>query len=156
VKLPRARQAKRRRLMVLLLAALGLGTAAALTLTAFDDHLVFFHTPSDVAAHKVPVDRQMRIGGLVEEGSVERVAGSPVIRFRVTDLEHAVPVTYQGVLPDLFREGQGVVANGRLGADGTFRAAEVLAKHDENYMPSEVAEALKRSGRWQEGAAKPK
>ncbi|MBL8806138.1 MAG: cytochrome c maturation protein CcmE [Rhodospirillales bacterium] len=156
MKLPRARQAKRRRLMVLLLAALGLGTAAALTLTAFDDHLVFFHTPSDVAAHKVPVDRQMRIGGLVEEGSVERVAGSPVIRFRVTDLEHAVPVTYQGVLPDLFREGQGVVANGRLGADGTFRAAEVLAKHDENYMPSEVAEALKRSGRWQEGAAKPK
>ncbi|MBI1244915.1 MAG: cytochrome c maturation protein CcmE [Alphaproteobacteria bacterium] len=156
MKLPRARTAKRRRLMILLLAGLGLGTAAALTLTAFDDHLVFFHTPSDIAAHKVPVDRQMRIGGLVEEGSVERVSGSATIRFRVTDLEHAIPVTYEGVLPDLFREGQGVVANGKLGADGTFRANEVLAKHDENYMPAEVAEALKRAGRWQEGAAKPK
>jgi cytochrome c-type biogenesis protein CcmE len=156
MKLPKARTAKRRRLMVLLLAALGLGTATALTLTAFDDHLVFFHTPSDIAAHKVPVDRQMRIGGLVEVGSVERVAGTAEVRFRVTDLEHAVPVAYVGVLPDLFREGQGVVANGRLSADGTFRAGEVLAKHDENYMPGEVAEALKRSGRWQEtkGSAK--
>jgi cytochrome c-type biogenesis protein CcmE len=150
MKLPKARRAKRRRLMVLLLAGIGLGTATALTLTAFDDHLVFFHTPTDVAQHKVPVDRQMRIGGLVEEGSVARVAGSAEVRFRVTDLENAVPVAYVGVLPDLFREGQGVVANGKLGADGVFAAREVLAKHDENYMPSEVAEALKRSGRWQE------
>ena len=150
MKLPRARAARRRRLMVLLLAGLGLGTAAALTLTAFDDHLVFFHTPSDIAANKVPVGRQMRIGGLVETGSVERVAGTAEVRFKVTDLEHAVPVAYVGVLPDLFREGQGVVANGKLGEDGMFRAGEVLARHDENYMPAEVAEALKRAGRWQE------
>jgi cytochrome c-type biogenesis protein CcmE len=150
MKLPKARTAKRRRMAVLLLAGLGLGTAAALTLAAFDDHLVFFHTPSDIAASKVPLDRQMRIGGLVEVGSLERVTGTPEVRFRVTDLEHAVAVAYVGVLPDLFREGQGVVANGKLAADGTFRAREVLARHDENYMPPEVAEALKRSGRWNE------
>ena len=150
MKLPKARAARRRRLAVLLLAGLGLGTAAALTLTAFDDHLVFFHTPSDIADKKVPLDRQMRIGGLVEVGSLERVQGSPEVRFRVTDLENAVPVAYVGVLPDLFREGQGVVANGKLAADGTFRAREVLARHDENYMPPEAAEALKRSGRWNE------
>ena len=149
MKLPKARAARRRRLAVLLLAGLGLGTAAALTLTAFDDHLVFFHTPSDIADKKVPLDRQMRIGGLVEEGSLERVAGSIEVKFRVTDLEHAVPVVYRGVLPDLFREGQGVVANGKLASDGVFTASEVLARHDENYMPPEVAEALKRSGRWQ-------
>lgn len=149
MKLPKARAAKRRRMAVLLLAGLGLGTAAALTLTAFDDHLVFFHTPSDIAGNKVPLDRQLRIGGLVEIGSLERVTGTPEVRFRVTDLEHAVPVAYVGVLPDLFREGQGVVANGKLAADGVFRAREVLARHDENYMPPEVAEALKRSGRWQ-------
>lgn len=150
MKLPKARAAKRRRLAVLLLAMLGLGTATALTLTAFDDHLVFFHTPSDIATKKAPVDRQMRIGGLVEVGSLERAQGTPEIRFRVTDLENAIPVVYRGVLPDLFREGQGVVANGKLAADGVFRASEVLARHDENYMPPEVAEALKRSGRWHE------
>jgi cytochrome c-type biogenesis protein CcmE len=150
MKLPKARAAKRRRLAVLLLAMLGLGTATALTLTAFDDHLVFFHTPTDVAEKKAPVDRQMRIGGLVEVGSLERPQGTPEVRFRVTDLENAIPVVYRGVLPDLFREGQGVVANGKLAADGTFRASEVLARHDENYMPPEVAEALKRSGRWQD------
>lgn len=150
MKLPKARAAKRRRLAVLLLAMLGLGTATALTLTAFDDHLVFFHTPSDVAEKKAPVDRQMRIGGLVEMGSLERTQGAPEVRFRVTDLENAIPVVYRGVLPDLFREGQGVVANGKLAADGVFRASEVLARHDENYMPPEVAEALKRSGRWQD------
>jgi len=155
VKLPKARAAKRRRLMVLGLAALGLSAATALTLTAFDDNLVFFHTPSDVAANKVPVGRQMRIGGLVETGSVERVPGTAEVRFRVTDLEHAVPVAYVGVLPDLFREGQGVVANGRLEPGGTFRAGEVLARHDENYMPSEVAEALKRTGRWNESTGAP-
>ena len=150
MKLPKARAAKRRRLAVLLLAMLGLGTATALTLTAFDDHLVFFHTPTDIAEKKAPVDRQMRIGGLVEVGSLERPQGTPEVRFRVTDMENAIPVVYRGVLPDLFREGQGVVANGKLAADGVFRASEVLARHDENYMPPEVAEALKRSGRWQE------
>jgi cytochrome c-type biogenesis protein CcmE len=147
---------RRRRLWVLALGLLGLGVATALTLAAFEDHLVFFYTPTDLATKPVPRDRNLRVGGLVEQGSVARVAGSTEVRFNVTDLERSVPVTFSGVLPDLFREGQGVVANGRLGADGVFRASEVLARHDENYMPSEVAEALKRSGRWQETMGKGK
>lgn len=147
---------KRRRLYVLLLCLIGLGTATALTLVAFQDHLVFFYTPTDIATKPVPRDRNLRIGGLVEVGSVERAADRPEIRFRVTDLEKAVPVVFAGVVPDLFREGQGVVANGKLGADGVFRASELLARHDENYMPTEVAEALKRSGRWQEAVGKGK
>jgi len=143
---------RRRRLYVLLLGLLGLGTATALTLAAFQDHLVFFYSPSDIAAKPVPRDRMLRIGGLVEPGSVERADGSPRIRFRVTDNVNAVPVVYAGLLPDLFREGQGVVANGKLGADGVFRASEILARHDETYMPPEVAEALKRAGQWQHGS----
>jgi cytochrome c-type biogenesis protein CcmE len=140
---------KRRRLYILLLGMIGLGTATALTLAAFQDHLVFFYSPSDIVSKPVPRDRMLRIGGLVEPGSVERAAGDPQIRFRVTDMANTVPVVYAGLLPDLFREGQGVVANGKLGADGVFRAAEILARHDETYMPPEVAEALKRSGHWQ-------
>ena len=147
---------RRRRLWILALGLIGLGTATALTLTAFQDHLVFFYTPTDLATKPVPHDRALRVGGLVEQGSVRRAAGSPEIRFNITDLERSVPVVFTGVLPDLFREGQGVVANGRLGADGVFRASEELARHDENYMPSEVAEALKRSGRWQEQVGKGK
>ena len=147
---------KRRRLYVLLLCLIGLGTATALTLVAFQDHLVFFYTPTDIATKPVPRDRNLRIGGLVEVGSVERASDRPEVRFRVTDLEKAVPVVFTGVVPDLFREGQGVVANGRLGADGVFRASELLARHDENYMPPEVAKALKRSGRWQETVGKGK
>ncbi|MBM3524213.1 MAG: cytochrome c maturation protein CcmE [Alphaproteobacteria bacterium] len=147
---------KRRRLYVLVLCLIGLGTATALTLVAFQDHLVFFYTPTDIATKPVPRDRNLRIGGLVEVGSVERARDRPEVRFRVTDLEKAVPVVFTGVVPDLFREGQGVVANGRLGADGVFRASELLARHDENYMPTEVAEALKRSGRWQETVGKGK
>jgi cytochrome c-type biogenesis protein CcmE len=148
---------KRRRLYVLLLGLLGLGTATALTLAAFQDHLVFFYSPTDIATRKAPHDRSMRIGGLVEVGSIERTAGQgqPEIRFRVTDMASAVPVVFSGVVPDLFREGQGVVANGRLGPDGVFRASELLARHDENYMPTEVAEALKRSGHWKEGDPPP-
>jgi cytochrome c-type biogenesis protein CcmE len=152
---------KRRRLWLLLLCAVGLGSATALTLTAFQDNLVFFRSPSDVAAGGAPApDRAFRLGGLVESGSLERVAGPdgrPAARFRVTDGAHAVPVTYTGVLPDLFREGQGVVTLGRLGPDGLFRASEVLARHDETYMPPEVADALKRSGHWNpaQGAAPP-
>ena len=141
---------RRRRLWILALGLLGLGTATALTLSAFQDHLVFFYTPTDLATKPVPRDRSLRVGGLVEQGSLSRVAGSPEVRFNVTDLEKSIPVVFAGILPDLFREGQGVVANGRLGPDGVFRASEVLARHDENYMPPEVAEALKRSGRWQE------
>jgi len=152
---------KRRRMWVLLLCAIGLGSATALTLTAFQDNLVFFRSPSDIAAAHPGPDRAFRLGGLVETGSVERepaVSGQrPVVHFRVTDGAHAVRVTYQGVLPDLFREGQGVVTMGRLGPDGVFRASEVLARHDETYMPPEVADALKRSGHWQpeQGPAPP-
>lgn len=151
---------KKRRLMVLLLAGLGLGTATALTLTAFQDNLVFFLSPSDVVAQRPSGDRAFRLGGLVETGSVERHTasdGRPVATFRVSDGPNAIAVTYAGVLPDLFREGQGVVTLGRLLPDGSFRATEVLARHDETYMPPEVADALRRSGHWNpaEGAAPP-
>ncbi|MBR0649258.1 cytochrome c maturation protein CcmE [Roseomonas terrae] len=151
---------KKRRLMVLLLAGLGLGTATALTLTAFQDNLVFFLSPSDVMAQRPTGERAFRLGGLVETGSVERRTGSdgrPAAAFRVTDGPNAISVTYSGVLPDLFREGQGVVTLGRLLPDGSFRATEVLARHDETYMPPEVADALRRAGHWNpsEGAAPP-
>ncbi|GGC32977.1 cytochrome c-type biogenesis protein CcmE [Siccirubricoccus deserti] len=151
---------KRRRLWLLLLCGLGLGSATALTLTAFQDNLVFFRSPSDIAQAAPTPDRAFRLGGLVEAGSVARETaadGRPAARFRVTDGAHAVSVTYTGVLPDLFREGQGVVTLGKLGPDGVFRASEVLARHDETYMPPEVADALKRSGHWNpaEGAAPP-
>ena len=151
---------KRRRLNVLLLCGLGLGSATALTLTAFQDNLVFFRSPSDIAREAPPAGRAFRLGGLVENGSLEREAGPdgrPVARFRVTDGANTLPVTYAGILPDLFREGQGVVALGLLAPDGTFRASEVLARHDETYMPPEVADALKRSGHWNpaEGGAPP-
>jgi cytochrome c-type biogenesis protein CcmE len=151
---------KRRRLWVLLLCGIGLGSATALTLTAFQDNLVFFRSPSDIAQQAPAPDRAFRLGGLVESGSVTRETapdGKPAARFRVTDGVHAVSVTYVGVLPDLFREGQGVVTLGKLGPDGVFRASEVLARHDETYMPPEVADALKRSGHWNpaEGAAPP-
>ena len=117
---------------------------------AFQDNIVFFRSPTEVAQGKVPPDQRFRIGGLVETGSVAqaRQDGKPVARFRVTDGKAAVTVDYAGVLPDLFREGQGVVALGALRADGTFQASEVLAKHDETYMPPEVADALKKSGQW--------
>ena len=126
------------------LAALGL--AATLVLNAFQSNLVFFFTPSQVADHEAPRDRAFRIGGLVEAGSVTREADALTVRFRVTDTARTIPVVFTGILPDLFREGKGVVAQGKLGADGTFRASEVLAKHDENYMPPEAAEALKKAG----------
>ncbi len=141
---------KKRRLTVLLLCALGLGTATALTLTAFQDNIVFFRSPSDIAREHPAGDRAFRLGGLVENGSLVRGSapdGRPTAQFRVTDGANAVTVTYTGVLPDLFREGQGVVALGKL-RDGTFQASEVLARHDETYMPPEVADALRRSGHW--------
>jgi cytochrome c-type biogenesis protein CcmE len=146
---------RRRRLWILLLAGLGLGSATALTLTAFQDNLVFFHSPSDIAQKPPKPGQAIRIGGLVEAGSVQRAEGSPDVAFRVTDGAHTLRVTYRGVLPDLFREGQGVVANGALDSAGVFRAREVLARHDETYMPPEVADALKRSGHWQPGQTPP-
>jgi len=124
----------------------GLGIAATLVLNAFQSNLVFFLTPTQVAANEAPRDRSFRIGGLVEAGSVVRDKDALTVRFRVTDTAKTIPVTYTGILPDLFREGKGVVAQGRIGTDGVFKASEVLAKHDENYMPPEAAEALKKAG----------
>lgn len=150
---------KRRRMWVVLACVTGLGSATALGLNAFSDGLVFFVTPSDLHAHASGPGRTLRLGGLVEAGSVARGAeqGRPVAQFRITDGRAAVNVTYAGILPDLFREGQGAVTLGVLQADGTFRAQEVLAKHDETYMPRDVADALKKNGQWrpEDGPAPP-
>ena len=122
-----------------------LGVATALVLNAFSSNLVFFFSPSQVAANEAPRERSFRIGGLVEAGSIQRDPQGLKISFVVTDLAKKIPVTYTGLLPDLFKEGKGVVAQGKLGADGVFRADQVLAKHDENYMPPEAAAALKNA-----------
>ena len=134
-------KARQQRMLAVGLALAGLALAAGLTLKAFRDNMMFFVNVSDVAAGEYPANRNFRIGGLVVDGSVERDEGSLDVRFRVTDLNCELPVVYTGVLPDLFREGQGVVAHGRMGAD-VFVADEVLAKHDENYTAPEVAESL--------------
>jgi cytochrome c-type biogenesis protein CcmE len=128
-----------------------LGTATAMVLAAFNDNLLFFYGPSDLAEKAIGPGRRIRIGGLVEQQSLVRQADSHGVAFRVTDGKTVIAVVYDGVLPDLFREGQGVIAEGRLRADGVFAATSVLAKHDEKYMPPEVADALKKAGRWQEG-----
>ena len=140
---------KTRRLWIVLACGLGLGSATALSLAAFRDNLVFFVSPSDLASKAAP-GRTVRLGGLVRAGSLHRGTedGVPTARFTVTDGRASVEVSYKGILPDLFREGQGVVALGTLEPDGGFRAQEVLAKHDETYMPKDVADALKRSGHW--------
>lgn len=136
---------RRRRLMIVLLILLAVGVAAALTLNAFRGNLVFFYGPSQLAGVEKVHERNLRLGGLVEQGSVKREDDGLTVHFKVTDNVTSVPVVYKGILPDLFREGQGVVAQGRLNAGGEFMADEVLAKHDENYMPPEVAEALKQA-----------
>ncbi|GBD42332.1 Cytochrome c-type biogenesis protein CcmE [bacterium HR39] len=141
---------KRQRLVILLLALLLLGGATALVLAALGENVSFFVTPGEIREKGIQPGRSLRIGGLVAEGSVERLPDGTV-RFRITDTVDDVVVEYRGLLPDLFREGQGVVALGTLRGDGTFVASEVLAKHDERYMPPEVAEALKRAGYWEEG-----
>jgi cytochrome c-type biogenesis protein CcmE len=122
-----------------------LAVVAGLVLSAFQQNLVFFFTPSQVAANEAPQGKTFRIGGMVESGSVKRQPDGVTVRFIVTDTAQTVPVVYRGALPDLFREGKGVVAQGRVGPDGVFQASEVLAKHDENYMPPEAAEAVKRA-----------
>ena len=127
--------------------------AAGLVLNAFRSNVVFFFSPSDVIAQKAPQKRLFRMGGLVEDGSVQRLANGITVRFAVTDTVQRVAVEYTGILPDLFREGKGVVTQGRLGPDGVFRAQEVLAKHDENYMPPEAASALERAQKAQTSAA---
>jgi cytochrome c-type biogenesis protein CcmE len=140
---------KRRRMVALLACLAGLGSATALALTALRSDITFFVTPSDLAARVAP-GQQVRLGGLVEEGSVARTEEGtvPVTRFRITDGKGDVTVAFRGVLPDLFREGQGIVALGAVEPDGSFRASEVLAKHDATYMPRDVAEALKKKGMW--------
>ncbi len=145
---------KRQRLvLVALVLLLGAGSAA-LVLAALGGKVSLFVAPSDLAARALEPGKRFRLGGLVEPGTVERLASGEV-RFAVTDGAASVPVAYRGILPDLFREGQGIVAQGTLEAGGLFRASEVLAKHDETYMPREVAEALKRTGHWKDGAAEP-
>lgn len=140
---------KRRRLMLGGLAMLGLASATALALSAFDDNLLFFYSPTDIAERPADGTRAFRLGGLVEEGSVAPVgADGLTVGFTVTDNRHTVPVVYTGLLPDLFREEQGVITEGTLGSDGVFVADSVLAKHDERYMPREAVEALKEAGQW--------
>jgi cytochrome c-type biogenesis protein CcmE len=134
---------KKLALIVLVLAALGV--AAALVLNAFNSNLVFFFSPTQVANGEAPTSRAFRIGGLVEAGSIRREADGLTTRFVVTDTAKSMPVSYTGILPDLFKEGKGVVAEGRLGPGGLFAATQVLAKHDENYMPPEAASAIEQA-----------
>ena len=134
---------RHKRLAAIAAGLAALGVAGTLVLSAFEKNLVFFFTPSQVAANEAPQGKTFRIGGMVEAGSVRREGVE--VRFRVTDTAKTIPVVYSGALPDLFREGKGVVAQGALGADGVFRAREVLAKHDENYMPPEAAHAVEQA-----------
>jgi len=134
----------RQKRMVTVVAILaGVGVATAFALQAFQKNLLYYYSPSQIQAGEAPDARVFRVGGLVENGSLKREPGSLEVRFTLTDYAHEVGVSYTGVLPDLFREGQGVIARGKLGPDGTFVAEEVLAKHDENYMPPEVKDSLK-------------
>lgn len=138
---------KRRRLFFVLFGVVLLGGAVGLALLALGDSVVFFHSPSDVAKKGIKPGARIRLGGLVETGSRGRLADGVTVTFRITDCARSIPVRYKGVLPDLFREGQGVVAEGALDTGGIFLATRVLAKHDENYMPPEVAEGLKKAGK---------
>jgi cytochrome c-type biogenesis protein CcmE len=133
---------RRKRLLAVTAIVAGVAAAATLAMLAFEDNLLYFYNPTQVHAGEAPTDRMFRIGGMVTEGSVQRTEGTLKIRFVVTDYKESIPVNYEGLLPDLFREGQGVIAHGRLTDTGEFVANEVLAKHDENYMPPEVAESL--------------
>ena len=136
--------ARQRRMVLVSTVLAGVVISITLGLRAFEQNLLYFFSPTQIVAGEAPTERVFRLGGLVEEGSVVREAGSLTVNFVVTDNAHTIPVSYTGVLPDLFQEGKGVVTRGRLDGDGRFAAEEVLAKHDENYMPPEVAEALER------------
>jgi cytochrome c-type biogenesis protein CcmE len=136
---------RRKRFLVIVGGLVSLGLASALVLNAFRSNLVFFFSPSQILADEAPRDRDFRVGGLVEPGSLQRTRDDLTVSFTVTDTVKRISVIYTGLLPDLFREGKGVVAQGKLGRDGVFRADQILAKHDENYMPPEAAEALKRA-----------
>jgi cytochrome c-type biogenesis protein CcmE len=146
---------KNRRAAFIIVCLAVLGTAIGLVLYAMRDNIVFFYSPSDIAEKSIGPGARIRLGGMVEEGSLQNT-GPISITFNVTDFVRKVRVSYTGILPDLFREGQGVVAEGTMQADGSFIANTVLAKHDEKYMPPEVAESLKKAGRWKEGEDTPR
>ena len=141
---------RHKKLTIIIASVAALGLSATLVLDAFQSNLVFFFSPTQVAANEAPQGKSFRIGGLVEEGSVKRQSDGVTVNFVVTDTAKVIPVVYTGILPDLFKEGKGVVAQGKLSSDGIFRADEVLAKHDENYMPPEAAEALEQASKSQE------
>jgi cytochrome c-type biogenesis protein CcmE len=136
---------RHKRIGIILVGLAGLSLAAFLALSAFQNNLVFFFSPTQVAAKEAPINRTFRIGGLVEEGTLKRESDGLTVRFTVTDTAASIPVVYKGILPDLFKEGRGCVAQGRLGSDGVFQAEEVLAKHDENYMPPEAGAAIDKA-----------
>ena len=141
---------RHRKLALIVFVVTLLGVAIGLVLNAFQSNLVFFFSPTQVANGEAPTGRAFRIGGLVEEGSIRREADGLTTRFVVTDTARTIPVTYTGILPDLFKEGKGVVAEGKLGPDGLFAATQVLAKHDENYMPPEAADAIEQAQKAQQ------
>lgn len=140
---------RHKKLIIIFMSVAALGLSAKLVLDAFQSNLVFFFSPTQVAANEAPRGKSFRIGGLVEKGSVKRQSDGITVNFVVTDTAKVIPVVYTGILPDLFKEGKGVVAQGKLSADGVFRADEVLAKHDENYMPPEAADALAQASKAQ-------
>jgi len=144
---------KRKRLAIVLAAMAALGVGAAFVGFALRDNIALFRSPTEIVKEQLPAGRRFRVGGIVEEHSFKRGPDGVTVSFRVTDMANSIPVSYRGILPDLFREGQGVVAMGQLDSNGTFQASEILAKHDERYMPPEVVKALKASGKWQEGSA---
>ena len=137
---------RKRRLIGVLVIIVGIGVAAAVAMTALNENMLFFVSPTDVTEQNMPAGKRFRLGGLVEDGSVSRASDSLAVAFAVTDGIKTVDVRFDGILPDLFREGQGIIAIGELSPDGHFEASEVLAKHDENYMPPEVADALEKAG----------
>ncbi|HFE32127.1 MAG TPA: cytochrome c maturation protein CcmE [Gammaproteobacteria bacterium] len=138
--------ARKKRLLLILLMVAGIGVGVAFALKALNQNLMFFFSPSDIVAGKAPQNKDFRVGGVVVEGSVRRPGDGLTVEFDLTDNAESMTVKYTGILPDLFREGQGIIANGRLDSKGEFVANEVLAKHDENYMPPEVMDAMKKSG----------
>jgi cytochrome c-type biogenesis protein CcmE len=148
-------KSRNKKLLAIGLTVVGLSIAASLILNAFQSNLVFFFSPTQVANGEAPKDRAFRIGGLVEDGSVKREADGLTVRFVVTDTAKSMNVVYKGILPDLFKEGKGVVAEGKLDASGLFTATQVLAKHDENYMPPEAAHALEQAAKAQQTVVQP-
>lgn len=136
---------RHKRIGFIILGLSALGVAATLALNAFQSNLVFFFSPSQVAAKEAPIGRKFRVGGLVEEGSIKRDGDGLTVKFTITDTAQSIPVVYTGILPDLFKEGKGCVAQGKVGEDGVFYADEVLAKHDENYMPPEAGDAIEHA-----------